>query len=96
MPTTLNRAAYFKLVEEDLQWLLQQPRSLERDHIEHMLRWTMRENELAHPSDTAQCQRCNIPIHGATAHRGYCDKCDSDSQPSSAPPVSSESQESKE
>lgn len=33
MPTKLNRSAYEQLVAEDLAWLDQQPRSLERDHI---------------------------------------------------------------
>lgn len=47
MPTTLNRQAYLNLVNEDLEWLLQQPRTLERDHIEHILRWTIRENQSA-------------------------------------------------
>jgi hypothetical protein len=37
MPTTLNRKAYLGLIQEDLDWLLQQPRTLERDHIAHML-----------------------------------------------------------
>ena len=31
--TVLNQAAYSKLIEEDLEWLMKQPRSLERDHI---------------------------------------------------------------
>ena len=34
MGTTLNRQGYQKLVDEDLVWLKQQPRTLERDHIE--------------------------------------------------------------
>jgi hypothetical protein len=36
--TTLNGPAYKRLVEEDLKWLLAQPRTLERDHIETILR----------------------------------------------------------
>lgn len=38
MPTTLNRKAFEKLVEEDIEWLLKQPRTLERDHVEQILR----------------------------------------------------------
>jgi hypothetical protein len=38
VPTTLNRDGYAKLVEENLAWLLAQPRSLERDHIADVLR----------------------------------------------------------
>ncbi len=37
----LNRAAYQRLVDEDLEWLLTQPRTLERDHIEQTLRWSI-------------------------------------------------------
>lgn len=33
MSTRLNREAYEKLVKEDIEWLRQQPRTLERDHI---------------------------------------------------------------
>lgn len=38
MPTTINFEAYKKLTAEDLEWLLKQPRSLERDRIEMILR----------------------------------------------------------
>lgn len=37
MPTKLNRSAYQKLIVEDVAWLLRQPRSLEREHIEQVL-----------------------------------------------------------
>lgn len=43
MPCTLHKKAYQQLFDEDLDWLLKQPRSLERDHIEQCLRW-MRAN----------------------------------------------------
>lgn len=36
--TRMNRAAFEKLIEENLEWLLKQPRTLERDHIEHILK----------------------------------------------------------
>lgn len=38
MSTTLNRSGYKRLIEEDLSWLTDQSRSLERDHIELVLR----------------------------------------------------------
>lgn len=38
MGTTLNRDGYKKLIDEDLWWLLNQLRTLERDHIELVLR----------------------------------------------------------
>lgn len=43
MPMILNNEAYQKLINEDIEWLLEQPRTLERIHIEHCLRW-LREN----------------------------------------------------
>lgn len=39
MPTTLNREAFEKLIDEDIEWLKQQTRTLERDHIETCLEW---------------------------------------------------------
>jgi hypothetical protein len=34
MSIDLTREAYQKLVNEDIEWLLKQPRTLEREHIE--------------------------------------------------------------
>jgi hypothetical protein len=39
MTSTLNAAAYQRLIDEDQAWLLAQPRTLERDHIEDCLKW---------------------------------------------------------
>ena len=33
MGMMVNREAYQKLIDEDIEWLMKQPRSLERDHI---------------------------------------------------------------
>lgn len=38
MSMPLNKPAYSKLIAEDIEWLNAQPRSLERDHIEQVLR----------------------------------------------------------
>lgn len=38
MSMQICKEAYQKLINEDLQWLLKQPKSLERDHIEAVLR----------------------------------------------------------
>lgn len=38
MSIQICREAYQNLVNGDLQWLLKQPESLERDHIEAVLR----------------------------------------------------------
>jgi len=39
MSLTLNADAYRKLVREDIEWLLRQPQTLERDHIQQILEW---------------------------------------------------------
>ncbi len=44
MPNTLNKKAHQQLFDEDVTWLLRQPRSLERDHIKDCLLW-MREHQ---------------------------------------------------
>jgi hypothetical protein len=41
MSLVLNSEAYRKLIREDLDWLLRQPRTLERDHIQQILEWQM-------------------------------------------------------
>lgn len=38
MTLPLNPSAIQKLIDEDLAWLLKQPRTLERDHIEQIVR----------------------------------------------------------
>ena len=38
MGCQLTRAAYEQLIAEDLDWLLKQPRTLERDHIALIVR----------------------------------------------------------
>ena len=38
MGMKVNREAYQKLIDEDIEWLLKQPRSLERDHIISVLK----------------------------------------------------------
>ena len=37
MGLTLCKSAYEKLVKEDIEWLLKQPRTLEREHIKQIL-----------------------------------------------------------
>ena len=38
MGMMVNREAYQKLIDEDVEWLLKQPRTLERDHIVSVLK----------------------------------------------------------
>ena len=41
MGTTLNRKAYQELIDENLEWLYEQPSCLERHHIAEILRWSV-------------------------------------------------------
>ena len=38
MEMMINREDYQKLIDEDIEWILKQPRSLERDHIVSVLK----------------------------------------------------------
>ena len=38
MGMKVNREAYQKLIDEDIEWLMKQPRSLEHDHIVSVLK----------------------------------------------------------
>jgi hypothetical protein len=42
MSMKMNQSAYQKLIDEDLAWLLQKPRTLERDHIAAVLRYSIK------------------------------------------------------
>ncbi len=46
MSLILNPSAYRKLVQEDLDWLLTTPRTLERDHVEAILKWQIQHAEI--------------------------------------------------
>jgi hypothetical protein len=41
MPTKLNKAAFQRLVDENLEWLRKQPRTLEREHIIEIVKWSV-------------------------------------------------------
>jgi hypothetical protein len=61
MPTELNRAAKIQLFAEDLEWLMQQPRTLERDHIADVLKAHIREYQSDRcPATGGAEHRCNI------------------------------------
>ena len=45
MTMPVNHQTYVRLLEEDIDWLMKQPRSLERDHIEIILRRLVSEKE---------------------------------------------------
>lgn len=40
--TTMDMESYIKTINEDLEWLNRQPQSLERDHIESVLKGSIR------------------------------------------------------
>lgn len=56
MGTTLNRHAYQRLIDEDIEWLLKQPRTLERDHIEAIVRLSPKREYDQH------CNLCHEPL----------------------------------
>lgn len=43
MGCRLNRKSYARLIQEDIEWLMKQPRTLERDHIKMILKWSINE-----------------------------------------------------
>lgn len=64
MGTTLNRHAYQRLVDEDLEWLLKQPRSLEREHIEGIVRQSPDLYYRADKEPTPPNQHSYVPLRG--------------------------------
>lgn len=52
MGSILNKQAYNNLIDEDLEWLLKQPPSLERDHIECVLKAEIRGRKI--------CPKCGF------------------------------------
>lgn len=61
MPLTLNSNAYRQIIQEDIDWLLTVPRTLERDHILHLLR-----HEYAHAEEriTRELEKANETLKG--------------------------------
>ena len=59
MPLTLNSKAYRQLIQEDIDWLLTVPRTLERDHILHILR---HEHEHAEERITREIEKAHKVI----------------------------------
>ena len=58
MPLTLNSTAYRQLIQEDIDWLLTVPRTLEREHIMHILR---HEHEHAEERIAREIEKANRP-----------------------------------
>ena len=47
----VNAATYRRLVEEDIEWLLTCPRTLERDHVLMIPQWQIRDAHLVVAED---------------------------------------------
>lgn len=62
----VSRRAYQELIDGDIEWLLRQPRDLERDHIEAVLRKSV---ELLYGKEEQLMYR---PI---TMYQIVCDRC---------------------
>ena len=68
----VSRRAYQELIDGDIEWLLRQPRDLERDHIEAVLRKSVellygKEEQLMYRSITMYqivCDRCGEVFGG--------------------------------
>ena len=41
MSCTIGKEAFQRLINRDLEWLMEQPRSPERDHIEYVIKQTL-------------------------------------------------------
>lgn len=59
MSGRLNREAYARLVAEDIEWLLKQPRTLEREHIEEVLKRAVFYEY--GPDEREKCPTCDKP-----------------------------------
>ena len=46
MSLTLSKQAWEKLIDEDIEWLMKQPRTLERWHIHECLLWLKKNKAL--------------------------------------------------
>lgn len=75
MGSKMNRQAYERLVAEDIEWLQQQPRTLERDHIEAILKGSVSyyypEPPSRQPTRLDLCPACQHELHGRYA----CEEC---------------------
>lgn len=56
MSLRLNKQAWEKLIDEDIDWLMRQPHSLERWHIRDCLLWLRKHKTLIDSTDKAECQ----------------------------------------
>lgn len=78
MSMRLNKPAYEQLVAEDLEWLSKQPRTLERDHVEVIVRASVDHcyppEQPAKPSPAhPDCIDCGEPLTSCTD--GRCREC---------------------
>jgi len=62
MGTKMNKESYQKLIDEDLEWLNQQPRTLERMHIADIVKESI---DFHYPKPVD-----NLPISGVVVPKG--------------------------
>ena len=70
MSTKLNRETYEKLIEEDVAWLRTMPDTLQSDHIEQVLWWSIKALYPSQPGDLdvpkrvqyKLCRECGQPM----------------------------------
>lgn len=83
MSMQICKEAYQELIDGDIEWLLRQPRDLERDHIEAVLRKSVellygKEEQLMYRPITMYqivCDRCGEVFGGTdTCSALFCDK----------------------
>jgi len=75
--TRLTRAAYSKIIEDDVQWLGRQPSAPEREHIEIVLRASVRLLYPPHTDDTGR-QWTLCTVHNTVIPAGVCRACGGD------------------
>lgn len=67
--STLNKTAYKQLLEENIEWLLKQERTLERDHIEVVLKWEITQLDRRAGWRLFACEECGRIVWKATRDR---------------------------
>jgi hypothetical protein len=80
----MNRSAYQALIDEDIAWLMQQPRTLERDHIAMIVKKSVQMYYPEPPEKALRCGVCNAivprdtptePVGEGLLEEAACEKC---------------------
>jgi hypothetical protein len=88
MSFKMNQSAYQKLIDEDLAWLMQQPRTLERDHIAMIVKKSVKMYYPEPPEKALRCGTCAAivprdtptePVGEGLLEEATCEKCKAES-----------------